>query len=400
MNKIRQRMMADRPRPGGDPDANAAASADASIDTWPDARFVSDDSRWQAVITRHKAAVGHFVYAVRTTAIYCRPTCPSKRPKRGNVLFFVTASEAAKAGFRACRRCHPDLAIPDGPDAASAAIVAACRKIGQSETLPDLDRLAMEAGYSRFYFQRRFKSLVGVSPRAYALACRAQRMQENLMAPGNITRALYDSGFNSPGRFYAKAREHLGMNPETWRKGGAGETIRVAIGNTSLGLVLVGATDRGVCTILIGDNRDALLADFAKRFPHATPAYGDATFAKLLTAAIGLIDDPSSAQNLPLDIRGTVFQQKVWQALRDIPAGTTLTYAQLAARINAPKAARAVAGACAANPVAIAIPCHRIIRNDGTLSGYRWGVERKRILLEREKAHCETPSSRTKSSKT
>ncbi len=367
MDKVRQIMATGKSRLG------FAARAGASL--------TANDARWQAVTARERAADGQFVYAVRTTGIYCRPTCPSKRPRRDNVLFFDTNAEAAKAGFRACLRCHPDRAH-EGPDAA---ILAACRKIAASAALPDLDRLAMEAGYSRFHFQRRFKSLIGVTPRAYALACRAERMRDNLAKADHVTDALYDSGFHSSGRFYAKAKEHLGMNPHTWRKGGAGETIRFGIGKSSLGLALVGATERGVCAILIGDDREALIADFAARFPHAARAPGDVEFEKLLTAAINLIDDPASLQTLPLDIRGTVFQQKVWQALREIPAGKTLTYAELAARIDAPKAVRAVAGACAANHIAVAIPCHRIIRNDGTLSGYRWGVDRKRILLEREK---------------
>jgi len=271
-----------------------------------------------------------------------------------------------------------------------AAMIAAARALDDDDTRIDLDTLARRAGMSRSHFQRAFKQTIGTTPHAYAAAGRARRAQMLLARGHKSTQAAFDAGYGATSRFYAKAGEQFGMAPRIWRKGGAGETIRFAIGTCSLGQVLVGATERGVCTILMGDDADILLEEFQDRFSKAELIGDDTAFNATLAAAIGLIEQPGTAFDLPLDIAGTVFQQKVWAALRAVPAGATLSYRDLAARIGAPRAARAVAQACAANVIAVAIPCHRIVRNDGHLSGYRWGIARKAELLRREQPGKET----------
>lgn len=343
-------------------------------------RYGSAAARWRATLARDAAADAHFVYAVRTTGIYCRPSCAARKPRRDGVEFFARAADAERAGFRACLRCRPGG--QSGGEAMHARMINACRALAAEHV--DLDRVAAKAGLSRSHFQRTFKAAIGTTPQAYAASRRNQRLRLALRTERTATDAAYAAGFNAPSRFYAAASRQLGMTPRAWRQGGAGETIRFAIGTCSLGLVLVGATERGVCAMLLGDDASALLAEFQTLFAKAELIGDDSGFAKTLTDAIALIEAPSAAVELPLDIAGTLFQQKVWAALRDIPPGTTLSYAELAARIGAPKAVRAVGRACAANRIAVAIPCHRIVRADGDLSGYRWGVARKAELLKRE----------------
>ncbi len=337
---------------------------------------------WQAVQSRDASADGRFVYGVRSTGVYCRPSCPSRPARRENVSFHADCASAERAGFRACKRCRPDR--ESLAEQHTALVLAACRQIETSETPPDLDTLAGEAGLSRFHFHRLFKRVTGVTPAAYARARRDARARVALTGEGTITAAMYGAGFNSSGRFYEQTGGMLGMTPTRYRQGGAAERIRFAIGVCTLGHILVAATDKGVCAILLDDDPDFLLRDLQDRFPQAELVGGDAGFEELVARAVGLVDHPGRACELPLDVRGTAFQRQVWQALRDIPAGVTVSYAELAARLGRPSATRAVAGACAANAIAVAIPCHRVVRSDGSLSGYRWGLERKAALLVAE----------------
>jgi AraC family transcriptional regulator of adaptative response/methylated-DNA-[protein]-cysteine methyltransferase len=356
-----------------------------TVDTRTDRRPapVERDPRWRAVLDRDPASDGHFVYAVKTTGVYCRPTCPSRRARPQNVTLYDSCAEAEAAGFRPCRRCRPDEAPPA---ARRAALVArACRRIEESDELPRLDALAAEAGVSAFHFHRLFKSVTGLTPRAYGAAQRAGRVRAALAGGGtSVTGAIYDAGFNASSRFYETSNEVLGMTPTAFRDGGAGAAIRFAIGECALGSVLVACSAKGVCAILLGDDPDALLRDLQDRFPKASLIGGDAGFETLVAKVVGFVEAPALGLDLPLDMQGTAFQQRVWLALRDIPAGETASYTEIARRLGVPKSARAVAGACAANRIAVAIPCHRVVRSDGALSGYRWGIARKRALLERE----------------
>ena len=339
------------------------------------------DARWARVVARDKAADGGFVYSVKTTGVYCRPSCAARQANPKNVRFHASPAEAEAAGFRACKRCKPDQPAYD-QNAAKAA--EACRLIEAAEEPPALADLAAAVGLSPHHFHRLFKAATGLTPKAYADAHRAWRVREALPTAGSVTEAIYDAGFNSGGRFYAQADAMLGMTPSAYRAGGLDTEIRFAVGESALGSVLVAASDKGVCAITLGDDPDALVKDLQDRFPRARLVGGDAQFERRVAEVVGLVEAPGLGSDLPLDLRGTAFQQRVWQALRDIPAGATATYAEIAQAIGAPKSTRAVAGACAANAIAVAIPCHRVIRNDGALSGYRWGVERKRTLIERE----------------
>jgi len=343
---------------------------------------LGDDARWQAVLQRDRVADGAFVYAVRTTGVYCRPSCAARLPRRENVSFHVSSAEAEAAGFRPCKRCRPKEASL--AERQAAAIAKVCRRIEQAEEMPSLDALAKTVGMSRFHFHRVFKSLTGVTPKAYGEAHRRRRMRNALVRSKTVTDAIYDAGFNSNGRFYAASKSDLGMTPSEFRGQGRGTAIRFAVGECWLGSILVAATDKGVCAILLGDDPEMLLRDLQSRFAKAQFIGGDKSFEKLVAKVVGFVENPARGLDLPLDVRGTAFQQKVWQALRGIPAGSTASYAEIAKRIRKPKAVRAVAQACASNPVAIAIPCHRVVRTDGSLSGYRWGIERKRALLKRE----------------
>ena len=344
--------------------------------------FGSETERWQAVQHRDPAADGTFIYSVSTTGVYCRPSCASRPARRENVAFHPSCDAAERAGFRACKRCRPNE--PARSERRAEVVAAACRAIESSDEPPDLDALTEAAGLSRFHFHRVFKTVTGVTPKAYAVAHRRQRIAEEIRQRATVTEAIYNAGFNSSGRFYAAAPELLGMQPRALRAGGEGVTIRFAVGQCSLGAILVAATDKGVCAIEFGDDPEALLRGLQDRFCKAELIGADPAFEQLVARVVGFVEDPQCGLDLPLDARGTALQQRVWQALRAIPAGATMSYAEVAARIGAPKAVRAVAGACAANRLAVAIPCHRVVRSDGALSGYRWGVERKRALLERE----------------
>jgi AraC family transcriptional regulator of adaptative response/methylated-DNA-[protein]-cysteine methyltransferase len=344
---------------------------------------LTDDERWQAVAERDRALDGAFLYGVVTTGVFCRPSCPSRRPNRGNVRFFTSAAEAGATGLRACKRCDPTG--PGDHERRARLVAAACRTIEASLDPVDLDALAADAGLSRYHFHRVFKAATGLTPKAYAQAHRAARARDELGEQPTVTDAIYAAGFGSNGRFYAEAGQRLGMTPTEARRGGDGVDVRFAVGQCSLGAILVAATDKGVCAIELGDDPDVLLARFQDRFHRARLAH-DADFDELVARVVGLVEHPELGTDLPLVVRGTAFQERVWRALREVPAGTTTTYAEVARRIGAPTSYRAVAQACGANQVAVAIPCHRVVRTDGDLSGYRWGIERKRALLDREAA--------------
>lgn len=343
-----------------------------------DVTAITETSRWQAVLDRDPAA--GFVYAVVTTGVYCRPDCPSRRAKRENVRFFDTNGDAEAAGFRACLRCRPTEA-----DRTAELVARACRTIEAAEETPALATLAEEAGLSPFHFHRVFKARTGLTPRDYARAVLDRRVRAALGEAGTVTEALYDAGFGSSGRFYAGSNASLGMTPTRFRDGGPGETIRYAIGRSSLGGVLVAATDKGICAIMLGDDPEMLAGALRGQFGKARLEAGDADFDRWVSQVVAFVDDPHLGLDLPLDIRGTAFQRLVWQALRAIPMGETRTYTDIAESLGMPKAVRAVAGACASNAIAVAIPCHRVHRIGGALAGYRWGIERKRALLEKER---------------
>jgi AraC family transcriptional regulator of adaptative response/methylated-DNA-[protein]-cysteine methyltransferase len=338
--------------------------------------------RWAHVLTRDRLMDDQFYYSVATTGIYCRPSCPSRTANPKNVHFHDSIADAEAAGFRACKRCKPEQPSADVQNAEVVARI--CRLIEQAEEIPPLHELAKAAGLSPGYFHRVFKAITGVTPKDYATAHRAGKVREELGRSDTVTEAIYDAGFNSSGRFYEKSDEMLGMTPTDYRAGGANAEIRFAVGECSLGSILVAKSEKGVCAILLGDDPDGLVHDLQDRFPRAQLLGGDPEFEKLVARVVGLIEAPGLGLDLPLDIRGTAFQQRVWAALRDIPPGTTTTYGDIARKIGAPKSVRAVAGACAANTLAVAIPCHRVVKSDGALSGYRWGVERKRALIDRE----------------
>ena len=346
------------------------------------ASYSSDAERWAALERRDKDADGVFWYSVSSTGVYCCPSCGSRPALRANVAFHHSCTAAEQAGYRACLRCKPGE--PPLAERHALIVARACSLIDAADGEPKLDGLAEACGMSRFHFHRIFKTHTGITPKAYAAAGRAARLAQGLAGAASVTDAIYAAGFNSSGRFYAGAAARLGMTPKAWRAGGSGMAIRFAIGACSLGAILVAATDKGICAILMGDDPELLVRDLQDRFPAAELEGADAGFGSTVAAVVGLVEAPALGLDLPLDVRGTVFQQRVWDALRRIPSGKTVSYAELAARIGLPTGARAIAGACAANPVAVAIPCHRVVRNDGAISGYRWGVERKRALLERE----------------
>ena len=350
----------------------------------PKAPARDERSWWGAVRRRDPAFDGKVFFAVRTTGVYCRPSCASRPAKRENVVFFATPAEAEKAGYRACKRCRPDKI--GAPDPQIEAVRRACKRIDEAEEAPKLAELAANVGLSPHHFHRVFKAVTGVTPKAYAAEKRARRAAEKRGAAGTVTEAIYDAGFSSSSRFYETAAARLGMTPGAVRRGGAGQVIRFAVGEASLGAVLVAATDKGVCAIMLGDDPDRLVRELQDRFPRAELAGGEPAFERMVARVVGMVEAPGQRLDLPLDIRGTAFQQRVWAALRAIPAGQTATYKDIARAIGQPRAVRAVAQACGANPLAVAIPCHRVVRTDGDLSGYRWGVERKRALIAREAA--------------
>ncbi|GEN23008.1 AraC family transcriptional regulator [Halomonas cupida] len=341
------------------------------------------DWRWLAVVQRDASADGTFVYAVLTTGVYCRPSCPSRTAKPENVSFHDNPADAEAAGYRPCKRCAPNSASSDAP--ITALVERVCRLIEQSDEPLGLPELAERVGLSPSYLHHCFKAITGLTPRAYGRAHQSRRVREALSDPASgITQAIHSAGFRSSGRFYENADAMLGMTPTAWKRGGQDTAILFAVGECSLGSVLVARSERGICAILLGDDPDVLLRDLQDQFPQAELDAGGNGFEEWIAQVVGLIDDPALGMDLPLDIRGTAFQQRVWQALREIPVGATASYTEVAERIGSPAAVRAVARACAANPLAVAIPCHRVVRRDGELSGYRWGVERKRALLDRE----------------
>jgi AraC family transcriptional regulator of adaptative response/methylated-DNA-[protein]-cysteine methyltransferase len=346
--------------------------------------FRTEAQRWAAVQARDTSADGAFYVGVSSTGVYCRPSCPSRPALPKHVSFHDSSAQAEAAGFRPCLRCKP--LEPPLAERHAAVAAKACRMIDAADDEPNLDQLAEACGMSRFHFHRIFKAQTGITPKAYWAGQRAGRVQRELAQTGSVTEAIYAAGYNSSGRFYAGSSAVLGMTPKKFKAGGVGTKIRFAIGACSLGAILVAATDKGICAILMGDDPDALARDLQDRFPQAELRGAEPDFELVVAKVVGLVEAPEIGLDLPLDVRGTAFQQRVWQALRDIPAGATVSYAELAARIGLPSGARAIAGACAANPVAVAIPCHRVVRNDGSISGYRWGVERKQALLVREGA--------------
>ena len=343
---------------------------------------IENDPRWAAVVARDPKADGQFVYAVKTTGIYCNPSSLARLPKPQNVEFFDSAEQARAAGYRPSKRAAKDQSELAAQHAAT--VAAACRQIESAETLPTLGELAEVAGLSSFHFHRVFKAVTGLTPKGYADAHRSRKVRERLADGGSVTDALYDAGFNSNSRFYEAADQLLGMKPGDYRAAGQNNDIRFAVGQCSLGAILVAQSERGVCAILLGDDPHQLVCDLQDKFRRANLIGADQAFEALIAKVVGFIEAPAIGLDLPLDVRGTAFQERVWQALREIPVGSTASYADVALRIGSPKAVRAVAQACGANNLAVAIPCHRVVRSDGNLSGYRWGVERKRQLLERE----------------
>ena len=344
--------------------------------------FDTDTSRWDAIVERDRSAEGHFYTAVKTTGIYCRPACPSRLPKRENVEFFDDRESATRAGYRPCKRCQPDSESPQRQQMEM--IARACRAIEQSETTLSLEELASQANLSPWRFHRLFKEVVGVTPKQYAITHRSQRFRARLTLDASVTDAIYDAGFGSNSRAYEASAGHLGMTPSAYRNGGTGLEIRIATGRCFLGWVMVAATELGICVIEFGDDPQSLRNQFRSRFSNARIVDDDEDFKGWLDEVVAFIETPEKGFDLPLDIQGTAFERRVWDALRRIPPGATLSYGELAGRIGNPNSARAVAMACATNRVPVAIPCHRVIRKDGGLGGYKWGIERKRALLDRE----------------
>ena len=346
------------------------------------AERTASDPRWASVLARDPGADGSFVFSVMSTGVYCRPSCPARAARAENVDFHQTPADAKAAGFRPCKRCKPDQASRTSES--SELVAAACRLIGQQDRVPRLGELAAKIGFSESHFHRMFKGVTGLTPRQYAEAHRAKRIRTQLGQSHTVTDAIMDAGFGSNSRFYERSNSVLGMTPSRFRAGGADQEIRFAVGECALGSILVASSSKGVCAILLGDDPDALVRDLQDQFPKAHLVGGDTDFEGAVARVVGLIESPGKPLDLPLDIRGTAFQQRVWQALREIPPGTTRSYAEVATRIGSPSSVRAVAQACGANALAVAIPCHRVVRHDGALSGYRWGVDRKRALLRRE----------------
>ncbi len=341
-----------------------------------------DEKRWAAVQARDASADADFVYAVKTTGIYCRPSSSARLPNRKNVEFFSTVADAEAAGYRASKRASGDRTAAAAHR--TAVVAEACRLIENAENQPNLEELALKADMSMFHFHRVFKAETGLTPKAYASASRARRLRGELGETKTITDAFYGAGFNSNSRFYEASAGLLGMTPRDYKEGGQNSEIRFAIGQCSLGAILVARSQLGICAILLGDDPEALVRDLQDMFRKASLIGGDSSFEQLMAQVVGFIEAPALGLNLPLDVRGTAFQERVWQALSKIPVGATASYAEIAATIGSPKAVRAVAQACGANRIAVAIPCHRVVRRDGDISGYRWGVERKRDLLRRE----------------
>ena len=348
---------------------------------------LTDEMRHSAIAARDRSQDGAWYYAVRTTGVFCKPSCGARRANRGNVSFHTTIDDALTAGFRPCKRCRP---LAQDSEVHAAVVTAACGMIDDALNadgrVPSLDALARHTGYSAFHLHRIFRAATGLTPRAYGAATRAQILRDRLVDSDTVSQAMHRAGYSSSSRFYETSTKRLGMTPSRARRGGIGETVRYAISATSLGAILVGATTKGVCSIQLGDDPQTLVRALESRFAGATLVGDDPSFAETVAKVVGFVESPHGTLDLPLDIRGTAFQERVWSALTRIGPGVTSTYAEVAKAIGAPNAARAVAAACAANELAIAIPCHRVIKADGAISGYRWGVQRKSTLLRREAA--------------
>lgn len=336
---------------------------------------LSDDQAWAAFEARDRAYDGRVIGAVTTTGIYCKPSCPARRPKREHVVFYPDVDAARAAGYRACLRCTPDEVGRD-----RVAVARAVALIEAAEEGIDLEELALAVGYAPHHFHRMFKRATGVTPAAYARGLKAQRAAQALTREDTVTGAIYEAGYSAPSRFYETANARLGMTPSAWKRGGAGVTIRWTVAETSLGPLLIAATDKGLCRVAFDEDQFAL----ATRFPAAEIVAGGAALAELAARVVSEVEAPGRHTDLPVDVQGTAFQEAVWQALREIPAGETLSYAQLAATVGSPRAVRAAGTACGANPVAVLVPCHRVQRADGSMGGYAYGVDRKRALRKRE----------------
>jgi AraC family transcriptional regulator of adaptative response/methylated-DNA-[protein]-cysteine methyltransferase len=339
--------------------------------------MIDDEEAWAAFERRDRRWDGRVIGAVSTTGIYCKPSCPARRPKREHVEFFADGDAARAAGYRACLRCKPDEVGRDRE-----AVARAVKLMAQAEDTPRLDELAAAVGYAPHHFQRLFTREMGVSPAAYARGLRSGKAQQNLSKDKSVTEAIYDSGYAAPSRFYADAKDRMGMTPSAWRDGGRGETIRYAMLDTPLGQMLVAATNKGICRLTFDED----VASLKRRFPNADIQPADTAMASLISGVLQAIETPAAAHDLPIDVAGTAFQEAVWRELRKIPVGETRSYADIAAAIGDPKATRAVGTANGSNPVAVLVPCHRVIRSDGTLGGYAGGLDRKRKLLAAEGA--------------
>lgn len=339
-------------------------------------RIADDEERWRIALAKDRRYDGAFVTGVHSTGIYCRPSCAARPPRRENVRFYAGPAEAEAAGLRPCKRCRPDSIARD-----EAAVIQAIAMLREADEPVPLANLAEATGYSPTHFQRLFKRAVGLSPAAFARALRVERAADALSAGGSVTEAVYQAGFGAPSRFYAVSQGRLGMTPSAWREGGRGATIRWATVTTSLGAMLVAATDKGVCRLSFDEGEPELRA----RFPNAELVPGGDEFRSLLADVVAAVEQPGDSRHIPLDVQGTAFQESVWQALRRIPPGETRSYAEIAAAVGRPGAVRATGSANGANNVAVLIPCHRVIRSDGTLGGYAYGLEIKQALLERER---------------
>jgi len=344
---------------------------------------ISEESLWQAVLGRELSFEGVFFYGVRSTGIYCRPTCPSRKPNRHQVSFFYSFQEAEIAGFRPCKRCQPQHET--APNSAQAKVLAACRYIeAQVERIPNLAELGTHVGMSPSHFQRVFKRMIGVSPFQYADARRMERLKEHLQQGDTIANALYETGYGASSRLYEKAPQQLGMTPASYQQRGQSETIRYMTVESPLGPMLVAATDRGLCSVRLGETAIALEQELKKEFLGASLQQADNELCNWTQALVDYLSGTQLLPQMPLDVQATAFQLQVWSALQAIPVGTTASYSDIAHAVGQPKSVRAVARACATNPIALVIPCHRVIQKDGSLGGYRWGMNRKQALLNLE----------------
>ena len=370
----------------------SASSASLTSRASDRGRRTERDPRWPRVLARDTTADGTFVFAVETTGVYCRPSCGARTPRPENVSFHATCAEAERAGFRACKRCSPEL--PPLAERNAALVAELCRELDREDTTPRLDALARARGLSVSHLSRTFKAVTGLTPKAYADARRVERVQHELRRAPTVTQAIYDAGYGGSSRFYEAQARALGMTASAFRRGGRGEHIAYSVVPCRLGQLLVAATEKGACCILLGEETEALVRDLASRFPAASLVSDVEALTAMVREVVRLVERPHEPRGLelPLDLRGTAFQRRVWQALRELPSGRTVTYEELARSIDAPKSARAVASACARNPLAVAVPCHRVIGKDGSLSGYRWGLERKRELLRLEAEGIDRPA--------